>query len=424
MSSFETFVNEELPRRITVGDGLLESIAVPIDPTAGVDPTDVFVIRNQASADALGTIKTVQALLDRLPPHIAFNVFFDFVAGAHVTPTDFGDMARFSFGGIPASINKTQVGAFVFRAGAGTLVQVPATTTYAVASATQQSLTLSVDSSFTLNQFRRYFLRVVSGPGVGEIKAIRSHTAAFSVFQIAGHWATVPTSSSVVEVVEAAASITLPAITTLRTGASAQLNNLFPNVRFDAIDVNGGIIIIEGAKVQLEGGSRFLGAAITADNVHILLGDVIFDGLGTAGTGITASLGCYLRTISSSNSWIIGDYAADGILMTSAAGSNNHVLFLFEGAIDDNGGNGVQLIGDSTRFGWPGSFLTGAGNGGFGVKVAQGVEMQVDTSDAILANALTGAAGDFSFDGQTLTWEQVDAAGDLIGAQTSFLAAV
>lgn len=166
-------------------------------------PLNLFVDSSLGKDTNPGTsiapFKTIQAAIDSLPKRIRHPVVINVAAGNHV---------GFKLEHFDVEMGAAGVGAWLRVVGtmsAATLTSGLASG--AVASATAGIATIGswgtvtvTGAGWTVSDLRCKHLRIVSGTGAGQIKAIYDNTA--TVITVQGTWATAPNATSTFEIVE------------------------------------------------------------------------------------------------------------------------------------------------------------------------------------------------------------------------------
>lgn len=392
-----------------------EAFTLTIDAINGVDPTIPTVIRKQSQSTAYGSFKTMSAAIATLPENLYHNITISLLDGTH-SISDFrtlGNVSRFNFGW-----NAGVTGGQLIIKSASDLITVNGTSSMSVASASSnREFTLTADPGFADDAYAGYFVKVVSGSGSGQIKAIRRHSGAD--FRVAGRFSPGLSGTSVVEIVEAAALINLTPAGGFGVVQvdSPNLWSGFEHIIFDAVDImatSGGFIIFRGAAVRLKNGCRFLGVQIDAGVSGIVLDNTVIDGNGVAfaaqGPALLLCFGGWVASGSSNSSWLIRNSATlGGIHLETSVGLTTYASrgFVFKGAIDDCV-DGITIAGKNADV-FTETQLEGIGNTGHGVVLKENAQYLPNLSD-ILAEAehLTGNTGDIKIDGDTLSYTTID----------------
>lgn len=405
-----------------VVDQTEEDFIITMDSSGGTDPSDPIRIHNQAESDAWGAFKTVPGVIAAIPDFVIHKVVLEFPDGVFILNDQvFGEFARLTFGisGVHDPFFGPVVeGSISFRSLNG-LIRETATSTYAVSgSSTDREVILQSNPGFGDNDHRAKYLRVVSGTGAAQLKAIRSHSGV--TWPVAGKFSPILDATSVVEIVRPAAEMKFSAGTPIPT-VKGQV--VISKIIFDAIDVRNpsdfAILIIQGPTLELNNGARILSTGLSLSFSSVLLSECVIDCEGTASIPISAQSG-YIRSSSNSLTWLLRDGISAGISLFSGSGQNvfggGAVAFLLAGAIDDIA-PGFGFDGDGIIVDAKGSILTsstgvliqGSGNAGVGVRLSNGGQMQFDSAaqDAA-ADALTGVGGDIALDGNVVTWNDLD----------------
>lgn len=194
-------INERLI--VDARDQTVEAITVQVN-SGGTDPATTKRLYRQSDIDARGPFLTLQAAVDALPSIYAHNMTIELADGTHALAA-LPSFERFVSAGAIMTIKSASV----------TERPAGAPSTYAVASGTSTSFTLGSDPGFSANQFRGYFASIASGTGAGQSKAIRSHSGA-GPWETAGRWNPIPDATSVIEILQPAAQITVSGTATLQ----------------------------------------------------------------------------------------------------------------------------------------------------------------------------------------------------------------
>lgn len=396
----------------------LESFTITIDQSVN-NPSVFPPITTQAEATARGSFKTMLAAAEALPPLIRHRVVFSLVDGEYSEPSGqvFGDFSKFRFGYGDLFSFPSGYGHIAVTSASGR-VRVSGTSTYAVASAVDGTQFTLGSTPFADNTYRGYHIRVVSGTGSGQVKSVRSHVG--TTWKVAGRFSPALNSTSVIEVIQAAAWINTDVSFGIwchgdHTAQSQQLEAL----QLEEIDI---ISTFETAfnlidmSVALKD-CRIIGNYIDGKHSFITTNNGIVDGKGFAGFfGLVLISGGYWRAWSSSSSWIIRDSSLHGLRLLGGSQSSLQTCsaHLFEGAIDDNAKSGLVLEGpactafNATRF-------HGTGNGEYGVRLLRNSYYYPRLSDFSSGTEyLRGNLGEVNVDGAVFSYSDISAEPDKV----------
>lgn len=391
-----------------------EAFTLTVDAVNGIDPTVPTVIKNQSRATAYGSFKTMSGAISTLPENLYHNITISLLDGTH-SISDFrmlGNVSRFNFGW-----NAGITGGQLIIKSANGLTTVSGTSSMSVASiSSNREFTLTVDPGFADDAYAGYFVKVISGSGSGQIKAIRRHSGAD--FRVAGRFSPGLSGTSVVQIVEAAALIDLTPVGGFGVVQldSPNLWSGFENIIFDAVDMiatSGGFIIFRGAAVRLRGGCRFLGIQIDAGVSGITLDNTVIDGNGVAfaaqGPALLLCFGGWVASGNSNSSWLIRNSTTlGGIHLETSVGLTTYASrgFVFKGAIDDCV-DGITIAGKNADV-FTETQLEGIGNTGHGVVLKENAQYLPNLSDILVESEyLTGNSGDIKIDGDTVSYTEV-----------------
>lgn len=397
----------------------LEPFTITINPVVANPP--VFPpITTQAEATARGPFSSMFKAAQALPPNIRHRVTFSLVDGQH-DPDDyslFGDLSRFTFGFGNLDVFPNEYG-HIFVTSANGRSVISGTTSMAVASGGDSTqFTLASTPAFADDAYAGYHVRVVSGTGVGQVKAIRSHTG--TTVKISGRFSPNINNTSVVEFVRAAAWLNLDA-TFYGTihGHHAPSGQQLEALRLDIIDlISTNVFVnleITDFSVAFEN-SRLVGVGVLGENVFLTVNNGIFDGANVAGAfGLVQIIGGYFRAWSSSSSWVIRRSITHGLRLSGGTQSSLQLstAHLFEGAIDNNTEHGLVLDGpnctvfNATRF-------RGTGNGKYGIRLLRQTYYYIRLSDFTGSEYLRGNLGEIDLDGASFTYTDVSSEPDKV----------
>lgn len=385
-----------------------ESLTLTIDAVNGTATSGM--VFTQDDVNQHGAYLSISDALSVLPDQIRHTCTLSLTAGNYSeTPDTFAELSRFTFG-ISHDYDTSNVhGKIVFS---GTLVTVSGTTTMGVASATQRSITLDSDPGFAADAYLGYFIKVVSGTGIGQMKPIRTHSG--TSFTTAGRIITALDGTSEVEIVESNVNISLSAtssvgIKTFMNSSDGQSGNFVttPNLEFNGITVSssdGLSWAFNSASLSFHGGTKFIKIYFLLTESSLLMRDFIMDGQTTEICGISL-FGGYLRSNNTGEAWLITRSSYMGIHLGPTGGRAS--AFLFEGSIDNCTVHGVIMTSQ-------GSYLTngrgfgGTGNGFYGISMSHGSFYDIDKTEAA-SFPLDGSSGDILLDDDAVTYAEIDA---------------
>jgi hypothetical protein len=256
LQQYNDSTNSQVARDFTTE----ESFTVSVDYANGSDSPTVLL--TQEASDAHGAFKTISGAIESLPNHITYPVHVLLSSGTHaITGSHLGDFTRFTFGWNNRNDIVSGSGMITFNSALGL---VPVTAALSVSSiTTNRDFNLISDPGFTANQYRGYFLRVVSASSdVGQIKAIRAHSGTY--IGIAGRVSGTPT---MIEIVEAGSTIDLTtARTAIRLNSPIMMPNSLdlPQIKFLSVNMTssngtGTAFSTEQAVVHYSSGFRMRG---------------------------------------------------------------------------------------------------------------------------------------------------------------------
>lgn len=415
-------------------------LTIVVDSVNGIDPTLPITIQNQLEANAYGAFKTIPAAVDSLPTTIKAVVTIALADGTHtVAGTNsvgkgMGDFARFTFG-LPANYSFNGFGNHgkILLTSQNGLKRVAGTVAMAAVASSPNGriITLVSTPAFADNLYRRYFMRVVSGTGAGQIKAIRNHVG--TLFNLSGRWATIPDATSTIEIVEASAVVSSPTGRFMLRGSGLDESLNLTTIQWDAVDFTtpggapAGSFTVTGVTLMLTGGTRILRASMAVESVgHFIPVKCIID---TQGVGLST-----IAAIQITRGFIRSFDADDSVIVTANAGAAAILLngsiyqvtaFLFRVACDDCG-VGIHIFKNAliadTAGGGTGSNSVGLNGDNLtiaGFKVANGARCYIQTLDLTRTDSLGwNAPTKFLLDGVSKSDT------DLTGATNKFIAGV
>lgn len=405
-----------------------ESFTIFVNGTSGSNPSPAPILNTQVEAN-LYLFKTIAAAVNAIPAHVLHPVKISVADGTYtmLTPNIFGDLSRFTFGW-SNPIDITNGSGRIEIISTSGLQILSGTAQMTVSTATNDhDFTVSPDPGFALDAYQGYYIRVASGAGIGQIKAIYTNSGAN--FKVAGRFSPNVNATSVVEIVGSRVIINIDALTRetwffqQSHGTLASLDNMpfsLENITIERTATNLSIFLVGGG-IRFVNGFRGLRIAINAENSLLSLDNAVFDGKGVgSSTGILRLSGGYIRSRSSDSSWLVRGGTAAGIrLSPQGLFGFKSEAFLFKGRIE-NCVTGVEVIGNS--FLTTSTALLGTTNSGYGVTIKETSRYQPDLADMADAEHLTGALGDVQLDdAHVITYTDIDNSPDniIIGQEYS-----
>lgn len=403
-------------------DQTVEAITIQVS-AGGTDPTVLRRFYTQAEIDAHGAFLTLQAAVDALPSIYAHDMTIELADGDHTFP-NFPSFARF----FPAGVVGTTTPKIKIVSASKTERPAGAPSTYAVTSGTSTSFTLASDPGFSANQFRSHMASVVSGTGAGQTRFVRSHSGA-GPWETAGRWNPVLDATSVVEILQPAARLTLSDGLPGIIGANV-LSPLGRNFRIEGLDIlsSGGTswyVLNLHAEMHL---SRVLGLTTNIYNCSLWPDVACFDRQNTAGDVIALRSGAFRCATTIGSVLVRGNTGSSshGIEAVGNSQAMNFGAFVFALtlAIDDIGGDAIHAQGKPARvqFSSTGGIHTlGSGITGHFCLADFGAEL--DFNSGFDTNLPSGTAGDISHDGVTTTYATLAADPDqaIVGQRGSLI---
>ena len=372
----------------------LEALTIQIDPAAGHDEVRPFTYRAQAQVAAHGPWATVANAVECLPSRIRHAVVLQFPIGLLAFPT-LGQFDRFTF-----------EGGYIELDSAADLKRVTGTSTYEVASGTDTQVTLAADPGFALNDKTGVWMRVVSGTGVGQYKAVMANNAA--VFEVVGRFLPVLDGTSVVEFVVPSTVITVAGVAGMHASRDASLINVMAghtDLRLRRIDL--ATMLILGTNLEITGGARVLGLVQIQESGYLQMDNCIIDGLGTMPMALLVG-GGRVRTANSDSSWLLrratGPVLFIGGYGNIDAGGN---AYLFKGGIQE-GVDGVY-VKSPTACAELLHIIRSRNLTGIGVRLEHRAYMKVEQSILGDSRYITGGTSAIQLDGANSAWTDLDA---------------
>lgn len=409
-----------------------ENIAIIVDPTLPADPQNAFVIATQTQATAVGAFKNAAAAIDSLPDNILHEISILFVDGDHTLDgRNLGNLERFRFMPQEPDGQYNYLNGKIIYASQNGLVRIAGTNTYAVASSTERQIVLATDPGFSANQYRGKFVRVVSGTGAGQVRALRDH--ATTTFNLPGKLGPLLDATSIVEFVEPAArlqdgSAGWPGIRGKKTfNWTDQLQ--IKELEFYTNDA-GGYFAIDGLGVQLSD-CILKFPAVVAGNCDIWLSGVVFDGQGMQSWGAGDPTG--LLDLDRCGAWtsdargaLFRNSPGHGMLVGGVtgepAGTSYHAMGF---VMDDLDGDGVRVSGHGNSFAMygtnPGNIDCGSTVLGYAVQVTNGARIYLNSTLLASTFPTGGALGSLAVDGSPISIADIQNAPDetVIGGRGS-----
>jgi hypothetical protein len=396
-----------------------EAITISVNPVTGIDTPHASypIISTQAEATARGPFKTIHTAAQTLPPNIRHRVVLQVEDGTYTAedPQVFGDLSRFSFGYGDLLDSPDGYGQIAIKSASG-LTRVSGTSTYAASAGGASQFTLG-STPFADNTYQGYYVRVISGGGAGQVKAIRSHIG--TTWKVAGQ--TSISGTSVIEIVKPAVSINLDA-----SFGVWMHGNHFPQsqqlecLHLEDIDLVCTEFAFDFQAINLSiafKNTRVINLNVLGTNAFLTVNNAIFDGQDSAGSfALVLIKGGYFRAWNSQSSWIIRAAAAHGLRLSGGTQSavQTCTAHLFEGAIDDNASSGLVLEGPNcTAFN--ATRIYGTGNGAYGVRMLRQSYFYIRLSDfASGSEYLRGDLGELNIDGAIVSYADVTAESDKV----------
>jgi hypothetical protein len=397
-----------------------EDFTITMDPVGGSDPARPIKLTSQADADANGSFKTMPAVIASLNGTlIVHEVTIEFPDGTFTLDDEFlGDTEGIEFG-MALKTGFSPLGGAIILTSANNLIRETATTAMAVAAATADQVILGSDPGFSVDQHARKYLRVVSGTGAGQVKAIRTHTTV--TFDMAGLFSPVLDATSVVEVVRAAA--TLSTSLDFAMLGTEITSNAYRGFIFDAIDlVSTAAFPGFQAKgnIEFRGGARVRRMALFTGGTNLLLKTMVWDLEDNFFDVITLQSGI-IRSSGNADAFYIhgsSNPGSHGIEVSGGAGgfasaAGTVALFLFGCFIDNCGGDAINAKFYSLCNLANPNAIRVSGITGYGINLSKGARCEVDVGDyfpAVTGEELVGGTGEILLDGVAKTWANVNAA--------------
>jgi hypothetical protein len=386
-----------------------ESFTVTVNPSTGADTP--AVLTTQAASTAHGAFKTISGAIDSLPNHINHPVHLLLSDGVHaITGSHLGDFARFSFGWNNRNDTLSGSGMITVNSLNGLTALVNGLSVFSLSG--NRDINLTSDPGFTANQYRGYFLRVASGTGAGQIKAIRAHSGTY--VSIAGR---LNGSVTAIDIVEGAATIDLTtARTAIRLNSPIMMPNSLdlPQLKFLSVNMTssngtGTTFSTEQAIVHYTDGFRMRGLALFVVGGYAGLDNLIIDGRGISSASPLDGRNCNIRSRSSDSSWLIRSSSLPGVRIFNVANNPGYIsqVFLFKGNIDDCS-DGVLISGTPINCSTQ-TQLNSKGISGFGYVLLGGARLDISITDVLAdAEALSGALGFISLDGTRISFNDLN----------------
>jgi hypothetical protein len=405
-----------------------EDFTVALDSSSGNDPTDGLIIYNQTSSDAWGAFKTIPAAVRALPQSIEHLVQLQLPDGNWLLNSGgLGDFTRHHAQktpiinpSVPTGIEFTSLNGFTQVAGT------PAS--MAVQSSSGGVVTLQSDPGLGADAFITYHLLVLSGTGAGQYKVIRTHAG--TSFTEAGTYSPSLDVTSVVQIVEPAATLQIPSglgagndenVTIQGPGISK--NSLLRLGRVNIIGdnwawiqpfditmlIHDGLRIVEGGiqggdtKVFIETCMIDAGGGWLGSPAILMTGGSVRDSVGTSraflfrGNATVGQPAISLQGNTGSNS--NGDSAQTGYFFGAHAFDNWDYTFIYA----QTKMSFVQIQGPNPPRGTP--------SPDYAVVLDSGAVLEVDTL-AEMAGQFVGSVNDALVDGVGIDWTTIDADAD------------
>lgn len=346
-------------------DTTAEDFTVSYDSGTAADPVAGVNIRDQESADAAGTFKTLQALIDALPTHMIHVVTVEVADGTH-SEADFPDLSRLRFGQSGTSGFAPVVASLRFTSASGLVQATGAPASMPMTSATAFGCTLTSDPSLGVDAYAGFLVTITSGTSAGLTRPVRAH--ATTTIEVAGKFA--GDATSVAQFQQPAAALEFTTfVPSIRNGDA---NNIkYGIVEFDAIDITNSnsfaVINVSGVTVKLSGGARILGT-----QVALAVANLIHD----------------LSVIDSVSTSFIGPVAVNAGLFRTSTGTDGPILIRAP-----SGQPGIQLDGAQ---GFQGGYGCGSVCNLFGAHAIDGCDPIVQVRGASAQLILAGSPGHVS----------------------------
>ncbi len=395
----------------TLSYATVEDLTIQVDPSDGQDDPVPTIYQTQEQFSEHGAFASYKGAIAALPMHINHIVTLAHANGTFSIADDyFGDLARFTFG---------SGGALVYSSLNG-LAKIAGTVDSTVLSDVNgDSITLVADPGYVANAYRGKWLKIVSGTGAGQYKAIRSH-AGVSI-EVAGRFSPISTDS----VVNIFAPTTILQFSTdgikyiagsseqpgnaLYTGPGNNVSVAFKDLMINTTHANGATLSFQYLSFGFDGtilspiGLSIRRSRVELDNVIVI---------GTTGlvAGISLADDVQLRGWSGGASWLVRQFYY-GIFIASGRPC---WVFLYKGSIDDNVYDAVEIMGASVLNLY--SSLRSSGNGGYGIRAADDAfsgatdcvaQIIVDMAETLTHGGLTGTLGDVNLNGEIISWAEL-----------------
>jgi len=177
---------------------------------------------------------------------------------------------------------------------------------------------------------------------------------------------------------------------------------------------------LRGPLCRLEDESRILNMSVGIQGSMLNLQTAVIDRQGSGFSLVNLQSG-HIRSSSTGEAWLIRDAGVVGIFLAAGSGGgpvfgSPSTAFMWEGAIDDCGGDAILIDGIGAIFNCANNTIQGAGNTGYGVSLVNGGSFtHVDSAVAVAeTETLTGTLGDLGIDGNAATWEDLNNDSDKI----------
>lgn len=406
-----------------------EAFTIYVDGTNGSDPTVNVILNTQEESD-LYLFKTIPAAIKAIPAHILHPITLSVADGTYAATSNiFGDLSRFTFGWSEPSDLTNGAGQIRIKSTDGLQI-VSGTAQMSVASTTNDhDFDVTVDPGLVADTYRGYFIRVVSGTGAGQIKAIYTHSG--TNFKVAGRFSPNINATSVVEIVSSEVVINLDALTINRDvwtfnqvhASMLSLDNMplsLEDIVMERTATNISLFIIGGG-VRILNGFRGVRVTMIMENSYLSLDNAVLDGRGVgSSSGIIRIAGGGVRARSSDSSWLVNGGTGAGVrLIASELFGFKSQGFLFKGRIE-NCVNGIEI--ENRSYLETSTGLFGGSNSGYGVVVEQTSRYQPDLTDMADVEHLTGSLGAVQIDAaHVVSYSEIDNSPDdiIIGQENS-----
>ncbi len=402
----------------------VEDLTIQVNPITGNDFTIPTILQTQAQFTTHGAFASYRGAISALPSHINHPVVLAHAGGAYSVAQDyFGDVSRLTF---------SNDGSLLYDS-ASDFTQSSGSVDMGVSSSIGgETVTLSADPEYVADTYVGKWLKIISGVGIGQYKAIRTH--ADTVFSVAGRFQPAPDSSSTVRIVEPSVSITVLktdyAIVEL-VGNDSNSGGLNKPVGVDRINVAASYtpaqiglgkiaITSDDAYLRLVSkgiGLTFQGTILTSAYLYatgratLTPWNLITKNNGTiGGTAISVLDGSFLKVMDNDASILINNYTiaiqgGSGDLYRPSVISLHHLSI-------DNCTAAIYVTRDTHVY--LVNCIHCMGITRYGIEFANIItngSAHIYLVDA-LADGLTGILGDISLYGTVVSYEDLNAASD------------